>query len=56
MKQAFQFGKHLISRNQTFLVTRLSYAFTNRKPVLPGRILRCMASIGGVILLQCVYY
>ena len=34
----FRFGSHVIPRGQVFLVTRLSFAFTNRKPILPGRI------------------
>ncbi|XP_064397037.1 bis(5'-adenosyl)-triphosphatase-like [Halichondria panicea] len=37
--QVFTFGKNLIGRDQTFLVTRLCYAFTNKKPVLPGHVL-----------------
>ncbi len=36
---AFTFGKIAISRSVVFLETKLSYAFTNRKPVVPGRIL-----------------
>ena len=39
LHRGFQFGSHLIPRSQVFLLTPLSFAFTNRKPVLPGRIL-----------------
>ena len=36
---ALQFGKCIISPSIVFLQTKLCFAFTNRKPVLPGRIL-----------------
>ena len=35
---AFRFGQNIIPERQTFLQTALSYAFTNIKPVVPGRI------------------
>ena len=38
-RAVYQFGKHLIPGSNVFLTSTLSYAFTNRKPVLPGRIL-----------------
>ena len=39
MAAGYTFGKVLISPRIVFLQTGLSYAFTNRKPVVPGRIL-----------------
>jgi hypothetical protein len=39
LQGVLQFGSHLIPRSQVFLLTPLSFAFTNRKPILPGRIL-----------------
>lgn len=36
---AIQFGKCVISPSIVFLQTKLCFAFTNRKPVLPGHIL-----------------
>lgn len=38
---SFSFGKHLIKPSVTFLKTELSYAFVNRKPVVPGHVLVC---------------
>jgi len=43
LQQVFKFGRHLISHRQVFLKTTLSYAFTNRKPILPGRIFHSLA-------------
>ena len=40
MAELVQFGKHVISRQNVFLRSKLSFAFVNRKPVLPGRILQ----------------
>ena len=37
LQQTYQFGKLLIPGSCVFLATRLSYAFTNIKPVVPGR-------------------
>ena len=37
---SLNFGKALIKPEIVFLQTGLSYAFTNRKPVVAGRILR----------------
>ena len=40
LRGVLQFGSHFIPRAQVFLLTPLSFAFTNRKPtILPGRIL-----------------
>lgn len=39
MRGVFKFGSYVIPRAQVFLITPLSFAFTNRKPILPGRIL-----------------
>lgn len=39
MRGVFQFGSHVIPRAQVFLITPLSFAFTNRKPILPGHVL-----------------
>lgn len=44
MRGVFQFGSHVIPRAQVFLITPLSFAFTNRKPILPGRILTVSSS------------
>ena len=38
LQQVFKFRHHLISHRQIFLLTKLFYAFTNRKPILRGRI------------------
>ncbi|XP_018419430.1 PREDICTED: bis(5'-adenosyl)-triphosphatase [Nanorana parkeri] len=38
---SFGFGKHLIKPSVTFLKTELSFAFVNRKPVVPGHVLVC---------------
>ncbi|XP_061640831.1 bis(5'-adenosyl)-triphosphatase isoform X2 [Phyllopteryx taeniolatus] len=35
-----RFGQHLIKASAVFLQTELSFALVNRKPVVPGRILR----------------
>lgn len=35
------FGKHLIKPSVIFLKTELSFAFVNRKPVVPGHVLVC---------------
>ena len=45
LRGVLQFGSHFIPRVQVFLLTPLSFAFTNRKPILPGRILpvQCIA-------------
>ena len=40
MVSVYRFGEHLIPSGCVFLTTALSYAFTNRKPVVPGRILK----------------
>ena len=34
----FKFGTHVIKSSIVFFQSRLSYAFVNRKPILPGRI------------------
>lgn len=39
MAELVQFGKHVISRQNVFLRSKLSFAFVNRKPVLPGHVL-----------------
>ena len=36
---AVHFGRNMISVSVVFLQTQLSYAFVNRKPIVPGRIL-----------------
>ena len=36
---AFKFGKYFLSPNVVFYKSSLSFAFVNRKPVIPGRIL-----------------
>lgn len=38
---SFGFGKHLIKPSVAFLKTELSFAFVNRKPVVPGHVLVC---------------
>ena len=37
---AVHFGRNMISVSVVFLQTQLSYAFVNRKPIVPGRILQ----------------
>ena len=37
--EVIKFGRNVISVSTVFLQTQLSYAFTNRKPIVPGRIL-----------------
>ena len=39
MAEVIKFGRNVISVSMVFLQIQLSYAFTNRKPVVPGRIL-----------------
>ncbi|CAI8033373.1 Bis(5'-adenosyl)-triphosphatase [Geodia barretti] len=39
LRGVLQFGSHVIPRAQVFLLTPLSFAFTNRKPILPGHVL-----------------
>lgn len=39
LRGVFQFGGHEIPGAQVFLLTPLSFAFTNRKPILPGHVL-----------------
>ncbi|KAF0457184.1 HIT-like protein [Gigaspora margarita] len=36
---SYAFGPHLIRSNQIFLFSKLSFAFVNLKPVLPGHVL-----------------
>ena len=59
MAELVQFGKHVISRQNVFLRSKLSFAFVNRKPVLPGRILRNTATVYSsckhYMLLVCVF-
>ncbi|XP_030657572.1 bis(5'-adenosyl)-triphosphatase isoform X2 [Nomascus leucogenys] len=38
---SFRFGQHLIKPSAVFLKTELSFAFVNRKPVVPGHVLVC---------------
>ncbi|XP_055239460.1 bis(5'-adenosyl)-triphosphatase isoform X5 [Gorilla gorilla gorilla] len=38
---SFRFGQHLIKPSVVFLKTELSFAFVNRKPVVPGHVLVC---------------
>nr|XP_055115803.1 bis(5'-adenosyl)-triphosphatase isoform X1 [Symphalangus syndactylus]XP_055115804.1 bis(5'-adenosyl)-triphosphatase isoform X1 [Symphalangus syndactylus] len=38
---SFRFGPHLIKPSAVFLKTELSFAFVNRKPVVPGHVLVC---------------
>ncbi|XP_068096318.1 bis(5'-adenosyl)-triphosphatase [Hyperolius riggenbachi] len=38
---SLQFGKNLIKPSVSFLKTDLSFAFVNRKPVVPGHVLVC---------------
>ena len=37
--EVIKFGRNVISVSTVFLQIQLSYAFTNRKPIVPGRIL-----------------
>ncbi|KAI9183396.1 Dinucleoside triphosphate hydrolase [Blastocladiella emersonii ATCC 22665] len=41
VSKVFQFGKWTIPAGEVFLVTRLSYAMVNFKPILPGHVLVC---------------
>ena len=60
--EALKFGKNLINISYVFYRTSLSYAFTNRKPVVPGRILLNNAGfllkqyVNEQILLACPSY
>lgn len=38
---SLRFGKHIIKPSVAFLKTELSFAFVNRKPVIPGHVLVC---------------
>ena len=44
--EALRFGKNLIGASLVFLQSPSSYAFTNRKPIVPGRILNYTLPMG----------